>query len=173
MITKSRQISLSINKALRDMFEDGGALGVPFEVCGETEMRDGYAPTFPYIFILNFGTLFQVEHLPTVIVQLTIYSIVIEMGGTALACDLNLHVFARDSGQSLDICDALRHITGITLYDFTDPDNPVAGVTCEIDDQDGMVWDESPHSIDDDDLALESSLRFWKTLSAQFLVIND
>jgi hypothetical protein len=166
-----RAIALSIHKTLDDTLKSGEMMGAAFNVYTESDMRSGTQPTFPFLFLLQFGTSFGVEHLPVIIVQPTFYVRAFEMGSQAVFVDLNLHIFARDSGQGLDLPGGVSTVESFSIYDFSNPQNPVIREVAElIEDGDGVSWKQSHHQLNDDNLALEATLRAWTTMSCNFWV---
>lgn len=173
MPTLDRNIALSVHKNLSDYFSSGLALGTPYSVYGERDMREGTKPEFPFVYLLDMGTLFEIENLPVVIMQLTMTRVALEMGGLATGCELHLHVFVKDGGQGYDIRGAIKGLSELVIYDWTDPTTPVEIDRVQIDEDElGIAWDESAHSLDDDNMALEASLRMWRTLTANFAVMR-
>jgi len=105
--------------------------------------------------------------------QLTMTRVTLEMGGMATGCELHLHVFVKDGGQGYDVRGAIKSLDEFVIYDWSDPANPVETERVALDqDEVGVVWDESVHSLDDDNLALEASLRMWRTLTANFAIMR-
>lgn len=162
----------SVLKNLEDAFVSGGIMGTAYAVGSDADMRAGTALAFPYIYLLNFGRLFQVEHLPVIIVQLSINSIAFEMGsGEAPLVDLNLHIFGRDAMQTANIKAGLRkQIDSWHIYDFDLPNTPEVQDCDIICDEQGSTWTESFHSIANEGIVIEASLASWSTMSCAFQV---
>jgi hypothetical protein len=153
------------------MFSSGEMMGVVYSVYNDDDMRAGTLPVFPFVYIVNFGTLFQVKHLPVIVVQVTIFSTPIEMGGDdVLDVFLDFHIFGRDSVQTANIKGAFRNIQSWPIYNF-DGDNATIQEDCGImDDKDGHSWGESGHTLNDNSLAIEASLAAWSTMSCYIQV---
>lgn len=163
----------SIFKKLRELFVDGTMLGVPANVYTEDDMRAGTAPVFPFVYVINFGNLFEVQHLPVVIVQITIYSVPIEMGGDpVLDVMLDFHIFGRDAVNTKHIMGAFRQIQSWPIYDFSDVIVPITEDAPIIENDRGYLWDESPHKINDNSLGIEASLLAWNTMSCYIQVTS-
>lgn len=147
--------------------------GNTYNVYTEADMRSGETPVFPYVYLVEAGNLFEVEHLPVIVVQPTFSRIVLGLGGQqiGLFCELNLHVYARDNEQMHSIAGAIGNMLSFTKHDFTDHTNPVPVEEIEIiEDSDGNVWTERDVSINDSALAIEGSLLRWTALSCAMLM---
>jgi hypothetical protein len=166
----------SVHKRLADAFEDGEIMGAPYTVGNDGDMRLGTKLTFPYIYILPFGRLFQIEHLPVIIVQVTIYSGSADMGDTddgIFDVTVDLHIFGRDPVQKANVKGAIRrNIKTWELYDFDSSSTPVLEECAIIEDGDAYSWKESNHSINSEKLAIEASLADWTTLSCAFQAVE-
>lgn len=163
----------SIFKRLRDLFANDAMMGVPFNVYTEDDMRANVSPVFPFVYIVNFGSLFEIEHLPVIVVQITIYSVPIEMGGDpVLDVMLDFHIFGRDAINTKHIMGALRRLQSWPIYDFSDEIVSITEDAPIIEDDQGHLWSESPHKINDNSLSIEASLLAWNTMSCYIQVTS-
>jgi|WetSurMetagenome_2_1015567.scaffolds.fasta_scaffold477073_2 hypothetical protein len=164
-----RQIRLSVWRTLSDGFTAGTFLGTAYNVYGEADLRAGTEPVFPYVYILDFGVVFEPKHLPVVMLQTEHHKRSLEMGvNTWYLNVLALHVFGRDRGERDDIAGAIvETVDSITLRDFAQNSQPSVGTALLEPDDNGDVWvvqqGEMPY-----DVRMEGSLTNWNTCVCQF-----
>jgi hypothetical protein len=164
-----RQIRLSAWKTIADGFSSGSFLGTAYNVYGEAELRLGTTPVFPYVYILDFGIVFEPKQLPVVMLQMEHHKRSFELGvNTWYLNVLALHIFGRDRGERDDISGAIvETIDSITLRDFDQNAQPSVGTSLLETDDNGDVWvvqqGDMPY-----DARIEGSLSNWNTLVCQF-----
>lgn len=163
----TRLISTSVAKNLSDLFGvPGSVMGIPWNVYGESTLRAGQAPTWPYVYILDFGVVFGIEHLPTILVQCSTSRITAELGSLGFHTNLGLHIFARDRGQRQEISGAIMEtVECINLYGDSGAQIAVASLIGDA--QTGRLWYEEYTNIAAT-IAVEGSLANWVTLVSSF-----
>ena len=164
---KSRLILKSVIADLGNLFGGQQVLGRPYNVYGEQELRAGTRPTFPYIYICDFGVVFQKEQLPLIVVQPSVSLVTAELGGTSFHVNLALHLFANDRGQRYDISSAIMESVD-SLVMFSADGIPIDAVNLLGDSETGRLWSEEYSSVGRD-YAIEGSLANWITLTTSFM----
>jgi hypothetical protein len=165
-----RQIRLSAWREISDGFTGGSFMGTAYNVYGENDLRAGTTPVFPYVYILDFGIVFEPKHLPVVMLQMEHHKRGIELGTNTWYLNiLALHVFGRDRGERDEISGAIvETVDSITLRDFDQESQTSVGTALLESDDNGDIWvaqqGDMPY-----DARIEGTLSNWNTLVCQFL----
>jgi hypothetical protein len=168
------QIRQSVWRTIKDGFVDGTLTGTVYNVYGETELRAGVVPVRPFVYVLDFGVTFEMQHLPVVIVHVVSHRKAFEMGTKqSYFNEVALHVFGRNRGERDDLSSAIvENIDSIALLDFDAVGTPVVQ-TVELAEERGITWTIVPGNIVlSDDLQWGGSLSNWDTAICSFWVPN-
>jgi hypothetical protein len=165
-----RKIKLSVLKQLTDLFGSGTLMDVEYNVYGEADKTSTLER--PYVFLLDFGVPFSIQHLPFVVIQTVVSVMPFQMGSDAFFCDLALHVFGRSRAERDDISSAIMEtIQHIQIVDFDKVALPVVGTVSINDETTGATWTNVTQALPFAE-QVEASLANWNSLTTQFWVLS-
>lgn len=166
-----REARLSVEKTLKDHFENVANWNPAFNIYSVEDMDSiSSALTRPFIFIIDSYIMFEMKHLPTIVIECNVGLDVIGLSEKASNCDLQLNIFGRSRGERDDIAgDIIENITAIKIYDF-DPTVPVLAETQNLIAANGSrIWEHGNQDITTS-VAIEETLGNWSVLSSRFLM---
>lgn len=170
LIRKARK---SVYTTLEGVFTDGTLLGAVYNVYDEGDLRNGGAPTRPFVYILDYGSQFELRQLPAVVVQMGVRKRPMGLGELGYYCYLVLHVFGRNRGERDDITSAIMStVDAITVRDFDTAGTPVTQtMQLEPIGPEGDVWIEEVIELPGR-LLLEGTAANWASLMSAFWVTD-
>lgn len=156
-------ISKSVMRQLSNGFVDGLFLDGAVNVYGEADLLANTIPTFPFVYLLDFGIVFEKKHLPVIISQPVVMKIPLGMGEWGWYVDLQLHIFAASRGQRYQLSGSImEHTNAFDIYNFTVPASPTLIEQVQLE-----TWLETYQAIPVS-ASVEGSLANWVTLSTNF-----
>lgn len=164
-----RNVRRSFRDHLIRIFNDYAALGTPYTIYGETEVRDkDFNGQRPFLVILDARVLFETRHLPLIVIEMDAMVDGLELGRDSLRFAVELHIFGRNRGERDDIAAAIIEYQDldIIIYDYSG-DTPVPIGVTQID----QPWDMTYIDVSTD-LAVEGSLANWTMMTASFPLID-
>lgn len=170
LIRKARK---SVYSTLEDVFVDGSLLGAAYTVYNEDDLRAGRTPTRPCVYILDYGSQFELRQLPAIVVQMGVRKRPIGLGELGYYCYLVLHVFGRNRGERDDITSAIMDtIDAIDVRDYDTTGSPVTQtMQLEPISRDGDIWIEEVVELPSR-LLLEGTAANWASLMSGFWVTD-
>lgn len=170
LIRKARK---SVYSTLESAFKDGSLLGAAYTVYDEDDLRAGRTPTRPCVYILDYGSQFEMRQLPAIVVQMGVRKRPLALGEMGYYCYLVLHVFGRNRGERDDVTSAIMDtIDAIAVRDFDVPGTPVTQtMQLEPIGRDGDIWIEEVIELPSR-LLLEGTAANWSSLMSGFWVTD-
>ena len=169
----SRKVRLSIVDTISAAFSDATLMGVVWNVYDEDDLRSGVDPVAPYVFILDFGVMFELKHLPAVMVQSAVHKRPLELGNLAWFCDAVVHIFGANRGDRDDISSAIKEVIDeVSIRDYNTAGNPVVQTQkLEAVNGAGDLWYET-RVFPPNQMVTEGRLANWTTLACSFWVTD-
>lgn len=171
---RNRNVRRSVREYTKGIFEAASSHGMSqdYNVYGESDLRAGTTPTFPYVYLIDSAIA------PT---QATLPFIVLEMRSVRTPYELGnrngrfyqgfLHVFGRNRGERDDLASMLQDALGtsIPIYNYSSGSAVADGTYFEFG-PDIEQFDAPPMS---EELRAESSLLNMTVLSFNGLVQSE
>ncbi len=161
----------SVAKTLEDHFINVANWNPAFNIYDSEDMKSGKSDlTRPFIFIIDSFIMFEMKHLPVIVIECDAEVSSIGLSEKAAYFDLNLHIFGQSRGERDDLAgDIMKNITAISIYNF-DPTVPVLVETQNLIARSGTeIW-----KLDNPDIttevAIEETLGNWTVISSRFMM---
>lgn len=160
-----RNTRKSVIANIAAVFENDAWFTNPFNIYYDDDLKDQTVPVRPGLFILNFGLLWEVKHLPVVVVNPSFGRRAHELGTTWGVCSLELHVLGRTRDEADEIAGAImHHIDEWTMYDYSTGTPVVKGVT-----RNEKDWEQEYVPVGTE-FEREGTFGNWEVLTCRFLV---
>lgn len=161
-----QEVIKSFFDALKDALESGEnwPSGTGFAVYRYENMRDyTAAPPRPFIFLGTRAVGDEPTWRPCLIMNTTTRKISVEMGSKSILLSVALQVIGRNGSEDSAISRVLRDVLDTVTFSNSD-----GSLQFAVDTEEG--WDEEPGELPAA-MAMEGSLRYWLTLSANYIIM--
>lgn len=163
-----REVRLSLNRDIEDVFTSGSILSTAYNVYREDTLRAGTVPTDPYVYILDADVQFELKNLPVIVLATDYATEEFQLGSAPFGfCEAEVYVMGRNRGERDDFAAAImKNITSIHIRDFDTAGYPLE-CTVPLISRGRRVWDAKQFPVSDE-LRAEGSLLNGMVLSCQF-----